>query len=138
MLRINKEIVLPDAEIEIQAIRAQGAGGQNVNKVSSSAHLRFDIAASSLPESWKHNLLHFADQRISAEGVVIIKAQRFRSLERNRQDALTRLRDLILAANKTHKKRKPTRRSLASKERRLEGKVRRGMVKSMRKKVADL
>ncbi len=137
MLKINAALAIPDSEIDMQAIRAQGAGGQNVNKVSSSIHLRFDIRASSLPEAWKERLLGYADQRITSEGVVVIKAQRFRSLELNRQDALGRLRELIVAGTKVTKKRRPTRQSRAAKERRLTGKTRRGTVKALRKKVIE-
>ncbi|HXH72598.1 MAG TPA: alternative ribosome rescue aminoacyl-tRNA hydrolase ArfB, partial [Mariprofundaceae bacterium] len=94
MLKINATVAIPDSEIDMQAIRAQGAGGQNVNKVSSSVHLRFDIRASSLPQVWKERLFSHADHRITDDGVVVIKAQRFRSLDLNRQDALARLREL--------------------------------------------
>ena len=138
MLVINADISLPDTDIGIQAIRAQGAGGQHVNKVSSSVHLRFDIHASSLPENWKTRLLQYADHRITAEGVIVLKAQRFRSLELNKQDARARLRELILMATKPAKRRRPTRQTRAAKERRLTGKLKRGAVKALRsKKVVD-
>jgi len=137
MLKINSSVFISDSEIDMQAIRAQGAGGQNVNKVSSSVHLRFDIRASSLPEVWKERLLAYADHRISDDGVAVIKAQRFRSLDLNKQDALARLRELILAGTKVARKRIPTRQSRAAKERRLESKAKRSLIKSARKKITE-
>jgi ribosome-associated protein len=124
------------AEVEISAVRAQGAGGQNVNKVSNAAHLRFDVHASSLPGAVKARLLALADQRITGEGVVIIKAQEHRSLEMNRADALARLNALVASVARVPKKRKPTRPTLGSKLRRLEGKALRGQTKAARGKVS--
>ena len=126
-----------EEEVEFFAIRAQGAGGQNVNKVSNAVHLRFDIRASSLPEAVKARLLELSDQRISADGVVVIKAQRLRSLERNREDALARLRDLVVQAAYVAPERRPTRPTRSSQMRRVEGKVRRGQVKAMRGRVVE-
>jgi len=137
MLEISGQVAIPDEEIDMQAIRAQGAGGQNVNKVSSAIHLRFDIRASSLPDEYKERLLQWRDQLISSDGIIIIKAQQHRSQEKNRADALSRLQELIRAAMVVQKKRRPTRKTLASKKRRLEAKSIRGQVKSLRKKVSE-
>lgn len=137
MLEITPCLSIADAEIDISAIRAQGAGGQNVNKVSSAIHLRFDINTSSLPETYKARLLQLKDRRITADGVIIIKAQQFRSQEQNRADALNRLQKLVQSVTVVPKKRRPTRISLAAKKRRLESKIRRGEKKSLRKKVIE-
>ena len=137
MLQITHHISIADEEIEMSAIRAQGAGGQNVNKVSSAIHLRFDIRASSLPEDIKERLLALGDQRITKEGVVIIKGQQFRTQEKNRLAALDRLRDLIVSVSTVAKTRKPTRPSRAAKRRRMDSKTHRGQTKSLRGRVSD-
>ncbi len=136
-LQINDELSIPDAEIEEQQIRAQGAGGQNVNKVSSAVHLRFDVAASTLPEPCKRRLLALADRRVSKDGVVVIKAQRHRSQELNRAEARERLRELVLKALERRKARIATRPGKAAKQRRLDSKTRRGQVKRLRGRIDD-
>jgi ribosome-associated protein len=137
MRRESLPFNLVESEVEIDAIRAQGAGGQNVNKVSNAIHLRFDIRASSLPDAVKARLLEMTDHRISAGGVVVIKAQSHRSLVTNRQDALTRLRALIAAAAAVPRPRRPTKATRGSRERRVSGKIRRGRVKAMRGRVDE-
>ena len=133
MLKISHQVAIPDSEIDIHAIRSQGAGGQNVNKVSSAIHLQFDIAASSLPPFYKKELLKLKDHRISQEGVITIKAQQYRSQEQNREDAFTRLQELIQSVAIPRKKRRATKPTKGSKQRRLESKTKRGKLKTLRR-----
>ena len=135
--RINDQISIPEDEVKLSAIRAQGAGGQNVNKVSSAIHLRFDVRLSSLPDNVKERLLQSSDQRMTTEGVIIIKAQNYRTQEKNRSEAINRLRQLILDVIKVRRKRIPTRPGRAAKQKRLDSKKKRSTLKKLRSKDYD-
>ncbi|RPH39302.1 MAG: aminoacyl-tRNA hydrolase [Desulfobulbaceae bacterium] len=135
-IRITKILTIPTSEVDITPIRAQGSGGQNVNKVSNAVHLRFDIRKSSLPDNYKIRLLGRRDQRLTADGQIVIKAQEFRSLEKNREEAFARLAEMIREAGIIMKKRRPTNPSLAAKQRRIDAKIQHGRTKSLRKKLS--
>lgn len=132
---ISNKVTIANKEIRISAIRAQGAGGQNVNKVSNAIHLRFDINSSSLPDLFKERLLQLNDQRISSEGVIVIKAQQYRSKEKNREEALKRLFELIKSVTSIPRKRRTTRPTKSSAQKRLDNKTRHGQIKTMRRKI---
>jgi len=135
MLVLSNTVVLPDSEIELKAIRSQGSGGQRVNKVATAIHLRFDIRSSSLPDFYKERLLNTADSRISQDGIVVIKSQSFRTQEQNKEQALERLKDLILDVTRMKKPRKPTKPSWSAKRKRTDKKVKRGQTKKLRSRV---
>src|SRR5690554_5606360 len=137
VISLSSNVELDENELDISAIRSQGAGGQNVNKVSSAIHLRFDIQASSLPDFYKERLLQFKDQRISKEGIVVIKAQQHRTQEKNRDDAIARSVQMIQEATVVEKPRRPTRATKSSQKRRMDSKTQRGKIKALRGRVDD-
>lgn len=137
VLQVSRTVNIPLAEIDITAIRAPGPGGQHVNKASTAIHMRFDIRSSSLPDQYKERLLQLTDHRVTSEGVVVIKASRFRSLLKNREDGLARLQELLRSVSVTPRKRKATKPSRSSKKKRMDSKTKRGKLKSMRGKVKN-
>ncbi|NMF86294.1 alternative ribosome rescue aminoacyl-tRNA hydrolase ArfB [Nodosilinea sp. P-1105] len=137
MLQITKRTAIPLSEIELSAVRSQGAGGQNVNKVATAIHLRFDINASSLSPLYKDRLLKLGDSRITKDGIIVIKAQQYRTQEQNKEDALTRLQALIKSVTITPKKRKPTKPSKSAKKKRLDRKNKRSQIKALRGNIRE-